>query len=207
MKLKTAHIKAALEIAPKKDVREYLNSVRVELSQDRRNVLYIATDGRAMLITWHALVGQTTEGFDLPITLPRADLAELVKSAGPDEIDLAPAGDGLVTASRGAASRTFKPFEQRYPDWRAVLPLAGDEPCEAEPWVNPMILYRVQRAFNMLDGRPATREHGAPVRYDRPKDANGAILAYEPATENAVAVVMPISQRQIKAFAAPEVPQ
>ena len=207
MKLKTAHIKAALEIAPKKDVREYLNSVRVELSQDGQNVLYITTDGHAMLTTWHTLDYYGDETDLAPVTLPRADLAEMVKGAGPDEIDLAPAGDGLVTASRGAASRTFKPFEQRYPDWRAVLPLAGGEPCEAEPWVNPMILYRVQRAFNMLDGRPATREHGAPVRYDRPKDANGAILAYEPATENAVAVVMPISQRQIKTFTTPESPQ
>lgn len=99
MQILTAHLKAVLLAAGKKDIRYYLNGVHVTKHH------LVATDGHRMHIVCH--------GGDWPhepVTIPR-DACELAVKGKTTTLDLTPSAIGPIS---------YKPLGGTYPDYTRV---------------------------------------------------------------------------------------
>lgn len=126
--LNRAAIAAHLHIAPKKDVRFYLNGVYLNPAKGH----LVSTDGSCLLLTEHA---EFKRQDTLPVILPRAELAAALKLCPKVteyfELDVAPATD-----ADKPATLTFRPsrgiqtscaaLDGRYPDYPRVIPATVD---------------------------------------------------------------------------------
>lgn len=123
MKLTIEHniLKALLLVAPKQDIRYYLNGVLVDVRA--QDVTLVSTNGAVLLavpypdnIEGDRLIGQwiiPREALEVvkPCKVGRATLPITV------EIN----ADGATTIA-GATTTTTKPIDGRYPDWRRAVP-------------------------------------------------------------------------------------
>jgi DNA polymerase-3 subunit beta len=135
MKITVQHdtIKALLLIAPKADIRYYLNGVCVDVRQGQ--VTLVATDGHRLLAVpvtaddvESAIDGQYIIPRDVldavkPVKIPRSDTLPLT-------IEIA---DARITIT-GATTATSPTVDGRFPDWRRVTPTsANNEPAQYQP--------------------------------------------------------------------------
>ena len=115
IKLETKHLKAALLMAPKKDIRYYLNSVLFRMHNGKLHT--VATNGRTMLLgrTDPMWIGEPCE---IDIIIPRETVQDAIKIAGKNRFM-----DLLVTNdSYSLGGLSFKPIEAKYPDYTRVIP-------------------------------------------------------------------------------------
>ncbi|HHA2827114.1 MULTISPECIES: hypothetical protein [Stenotrophomonas maltophilia group] len=138
-KIPSALIAAALHVAPKNDVRFYLNGVLIESHAD--GAIIVATDGHRMLVV------RTSLPWDLgKIIVPR-DACELIAKMKGD-VDFSAVGDAKrFKADRGCQAIEFAAIDGTYPDWRAVV----SKPNELKPsGFDPSVLEGVVKAAGVL---------------------------------------------------------
>jgi DNA polymerase-3 subunit beta len=139
MKLTISHdtIKALLLIAPKSDIRYYLNGVCVDVRAGL--VTLVATDGHRLLAV-PVSADNVEDARNGEFIIPR-DTLEAVKPAKYGkiaaqitiELPVMPSGSGtLQTVSvTGTTTATAQVFDNKYPDWRRVTPTsASNEPAQ-----------------------------------------------------------------------------
>jgi len=126
IKINLSVLLSALIIAPKKDVRYYLNGVFV--SVDR----VVATDGHRMFgYDLSATYQEGGDNFDNdqpiePIIIPRESIEQLNKSLTAKErrdavITIIKINDHYVLC-HGSIEIMFKPIDGKYPDYKRVIP-------------------------------------------------------------------------------------
>ena len=123
MKLTIDHaiLKALLIVAPKEDIRYYLNGVLVDVRA--QDVTLVSTNGAVLLavpysdnIECDRLIGQwiiPREALEAvkPCKVGRSSLPITIEIKAPDTITIT-----------GATTTTTKPIDGRYPDWRRAVP-------------------------------------------------------------------------------------
>ncbi len=129
-KIPSALIAAALHVAPKNDVRFYLNGVLIESHAD--GAIIVATDGHRMLVV------RTSLPWDIgKIIVPR-NACELVAKMKGDVYFCAVGDASRFKAERGGQAIEFAAVDGTYPDWRAAvskpneLKLSGFAPAVLE---------------------------------------------------------------------------
>jgi len=135
MKITISHdtIKALLLVAPKTDIRYYLNGVCVDVRQG--TVTLVATDGHRLLAVPVAAddIQSAMEG---QYIIPRETL-EAVKPVKVPRSDNLPLTIEIVDARitiTGATTATSPTIDGRFPDWRRVTPTsANNEPAQYQP--------------------------------------------------------------------------
>ncbi len=100
MQILTNHLKAVLLAAGKKDIRYYLNGVRVNKHH------LVATDGHRMHIVCHG--GDWPHD---PVTIPR-DACELAVKGKTTSLEITPTAIGPIS---------YQPVEGLYPDYTRVM--------------------------------------------------------------------------------------
>jgi hypothetical protein len=118
---------AALVFAGDRDVRFYLNGVRVEPAPNGIGTLVVATDGHRLVVMHDEAGSVAGEG----VILPRIKVAARDAKAGSGSLEF---DAGRVTLPSGA-SLPAAYMDGRYPDWRAIVPdwsVAGQA-----GWINP----------------------------------------------------------------------
>jgi len=134
MKITVQHdtVKALLLVAPKSDIRYYLNGVCVDVRNG--TVTLVSTDGHRLLAVPVAAdnVESATDG---QYIIPR-DVLDAVKpvkygkSAAPITVEIV---DARITIT-GATTATSPTVDGPFPDWRRVTPTsANNEPAQYQP--------------------------------------------------------------------------
>ncbi|QMI49722.1 hypothetical protein [Burkholderia sp. MBR-1] len=117
IELKKNHLKAALLLAPTKDVRYYLNGVHLEFTASG-DMHIVSTNGHSMFcgvvpakdVRW---TGPEKCG-PLSMIIPGDTVKSAIKGARPETVVLAPILDGRYTLG----DVLFAPVDGRFPDWR-----------------------------------------------------------------------------------------
>lgn len=132
MKITISHdtIKALLLIAPKSDIRYYLNGVCADVRDGQ--VTLVATDGHRMLAVPVA-ADNVENASDGQYIIPR-DVLDAVKPVKISRGDTLPIAIEIVDARitiTGATTATSLTRDGRFPDWRRVMPAsASNEPAQ-----------------------------------------------------------------------------
>jgi DNA polymerase-3 subunit beta len=123
MKLTIAHdtLKALLLVAPKKDIRYYLNGILIDVRAS--DVTLVATDGNVLLAVpvEEADIEERTIG-QFIIDRAMLDVIKPMKvgrASLPITLTIGP--DGACSV-QGATTASGKLVDGRYPDWRRVMP-------------------------------------------------------------------------------------
>jgi len=112
------YLKALALLAPKKDIREYLLGVHIEVKGSQ--AILVATDGSALGVLRLTLAEEfETHEFTIPLSL-------LTMITAKDEVTVAytkdEQGPGTVTLIQGDRVLSGKAVEGRFPDYRRVIP-------------------------------------------------------------------------------------
>ena len=118
--LKTNAIEAALLIAPKKDIRHYLNGVFITAGPEGGEI--VATNGH--MLYRHHVRDCTAWGGEHPrLIIPRAAAEAAVKLAKAQKLEIMPltiSDDAIPVHQLGGLQ--FEPVDGRYPDYFRVIP-------------------------------------------------------------------------------------
>ena len=127
------HVRAALIVAAKSDVRYYLNGVCFSLDPEKGRVLTIATDGHRLLVlrATSALAECEAGEFIVPRDALE-DAAKGVKAGTAINVSLDEDGRvGLTTLKRQLTTRRV---DARFPEWQRVMPYnPSGEPAQYDP--------------------------------------------------------------------------
>ena len=199
---------AALVAAAKNDVRRYLNGVHVEPLTDRVNV--IGTDGHMLFAGTYTAPGSEPAA---PFTLDRASLEALLKAWRASKIEDAEIveHDRLrATVAFGDNQQTVNLIDERFPQWRAVIPGVQLEhaPPDQSPQVNPSLLMRARQALGALTGQRTPKQaERVNIRAWYGKMANSALTITRDETDPAgLVVVMPLYQTGMATGHVPTIP-
>lgn len=176
---------ACLPFAGKKDVRYYLNGVKIEQAAGS-SLRAVATDGHAAL----ACRDEAAHGKDVPdCILPREVVEWALKSkAAAIDIEIDENGDCLAVA--GSASMTFRMIDGMFPDWRAVLPFMKDDAMPADvDFIATGLVARFDKALAKAGSRG-----GAAVRFVGGGQSRAVRVLVSNLTDgvHATGVVMPL---------------
>lgn len=177
-------LKAAATLAPKHDVRYYLQSVCIERTEQGK-VFVVATDGHALSAQWIVQDETVFEQpfqcllpFDAVKALPKAGTAELTYLPGEEE------KSARYSIKCGAGAWAGDVQEGRYPDWRRIVPrTASDEPAQFDA----DLLQRLQKAARMAYGQKGlllsvhyNGDAGTLVSAENREDWIGVIMPWKP---------------------------
>jgi len=201
-------LEAALIAAAKNDVRHYLNGVHVEPLTDKVNV--ISTDGHMLFAgTYHAPGSEPGE----PFTLDRTSLEALLKTWRASKIEDAAIveRDRLrATVAFGDNLQTINLIDERFPQWRAVIPgvQLQHAPADESPQVNPSLLVRARQALGALTGqRTAKQAERVAIRTWYGNQANSALTITRDESEpTGLVIVMPLNQTGVAGKHVPTIP-
>lgn len=114
IELRTGYLAAVLIAAAKRDIRDYLNGVFVEVNKE--GVVYIvSTDGYRLNVAKQVM--PTPPGEETSVIIPRDQVENVLKiTPKKQEVIL------LDTESNTLGGIAFIPVEGRFPSWRQVLP-------------------------------------------------------------------------------------
>jgi DNA polymerase-3 subunit beta len=168
-------IKALLVIAAKKDTRDYLNSVCIDVRES--DAVAVVTDGHKLL----AVALTATD--DAPALVPgqyiiRREALEGVKAVlkRPITVTIDPT-TRTATIDNGSNFLTHSPFmDDKYPDWRKVVPLTVSG---AVSQFNADYIGAFGKVHKLLGGAysPAIQHNGdAAARVILPGDAIGVLM-------------------------------
>lgn len=169
----TEKLKAALNCAPKNDMRFYLNGVHIEATP--AHCYIVATDGACMYCCYDT--GAVLPSEPLSLILPRDKVELIVKNKVKKTIFIVHDDNSIE-----AGGMRFKPVDGRFPDWRRVIPRPESVDVDGRAaQFRPDILSRCAKA---LGGTPV-------LRYDKQDDSYPAVMTGSlPKTE--VCVIMPL---------------
>ena len=121
----TLAIKICLKVAPKNDVRYFLNGVHFDCSED--HIHLVATDGHRLVWLKFGYAVGDQGGVDVPSTfvLRRHDLEVILKAMGTtkglnEPITINVKDDGEYSATDGDLGISGKIIDGKYPDWRKI---------------------------------------------------------------------------------------
>jgi DNA polymerase III sliding clamp (beta) subunit (PCNA family) len=168
-------IKALLVIAAKKDTRDYLNSVCIDVRES--DAVAVVTDGHKLL----AVALTATD--DAPALVPgqyiiRREALEGVKAVlkRPITVTIDPT-TRTATIDNGSNFLTHSPFmDDKYPDWRKVVPLTVSGEVAQ---FNADYIGAFGKVYKLLGGAysPAIQHNGdAAARVILPGDAVGVLM-------------------------------
>ncbi|EPS1221635.1 hypothetical protein ACVBR5_000861 [Burkholderia cenocepacia] len=114
-------LKAVQIIAPKNDIRYFMNGVLVEAREKETRL--VATDGHRLVVYRIECNNEVPAGESISIIVPNAviDRLKLGKET-PDEVTFESADDGRMFISHDDIRVTFKPIEGNFPNYRKVTP-------------------------------------------------------------------------------------
>lgn len=145
------HLRAALHLAGKNDLRAHICSVLVELHPDAPYI--IATDGVIIGVFRSYYSNTDTPPTGTTINIPRESLEKLPKG---DEVTIATA-DSAISLLCGNVSTTHKDAG-KYPDWRRVLPRAAKIARGTAVTIDPALITRAEKAVHTFLGlKPSVR--------------------------------------------------
>lgn len=183
--LNRAAIAAHLCIAPKTDIRRYLNGVFLDTSTGR----LVSTDGSCMLITGHQELKRDAPTVILPRDALVAALKLCPKKADSFEIDAEPATDDngahlTIRPAPGTATQC-RAYDARYPDYARVVPLKVDNVAGN---YDPALVATVGAALQTLEGRKTQQQ----VRLYQNGPNNAAWARLDGGNVPHLAVIMPV---------------
>ncbi len=167
-------IKALLVIAAKKDIRDYLNSVCIDVRES--DAVAVVTDGHKLL----ALPLTATD--DAPALVPgqyiiRREALEGVKAVLKRPITVTIDPTTRTATIDSGSTVTSSPFmDNKYPDWRKVVPLTVSG---AVSQFNADYIGAFGKVHKLLGGKysPSIRHNGdAAARVILPGDAVGVLM-------------------------------
>ena len=180
MKITIQHdtIRALLLIAPKSDIRYYLQGVCVDVRNGQ--VTLVATDGHRLLAV-PVPADNVESATDGQYIIPRDVLdavkpAKYGKQAAPITIEIV---DARITIT-GATTATSPTTDGRFPDWRRVTPSsANNEPAQYQP--------EYIASFGKIGELFGGKNVKCVIHYN----GNGAALVTFPTSES-IGVIMPL---------------
>jgi len=165
-----AQFKAHLQIAPKSDLRHYLNSLCFEICANG-DALLVSTDGVMLLVTKLPPLF-TGDAFETPqcIKIPREAVERAILNVK-GELCLTPTHLGNVQ---------FEQAEGSYPDWRRIIPKQENESAGLN--YNPLLLAKMKKAFMYLKAGETQMfgvkgHHGMAVFTAKDTDAIGIVMS------------------------------
>lgn len=176
-------LRAVALMAPKDEIRYYLNGVLLEITPD--GVIYVATNGHA-LIAFRDERPENDEPYaPAQIIVPR-DVARSVKPLNRHVERVTLQHDGLAMATLSnlkGADLSFKPIDGKYPDWRRVVPKEcdGTKGC-----YNPELL----ATFSAIARELANNRDAIPVVTVAQNGTGCALVKWSDA-DNYIGAVMP----------------
>lgn len=179
MLIPTHKLKAALLCAATKDVRFYINGVRVEYD-GAGELLLIATDGRA------AFVGRLTVESDVPafaLTIPR-DAVKTACAARTSMVELK-----VAEGAHQLGAVVFEPINGHYPDWRQVIPLQHD--ADTRVYYDWALLDRARAALALWHN---AKNCTPTIVRQNPNDGPGVATAID---DTALVVIMPLRPERL----------
>lgn len=166
--LPTAALAAVAPFMAARDVRYYLNGLRIEI--DEQTVRCIATDGHALAVC--RVTQPTASHVRAAVILPSSLVAKLIKHKGVDvELSVVPVTSSTqrVDAFVQGAMYSEPAVEGRYPEWQAVFSQMGDETDGRSVMLMPELLDKAvksakvfKRSLIELRGQPVER---APMQF------------------------------------------
>ena len=145
-------VQALLKIAPKKDIRYYLNGALLEVNGD--GAWLVATDGHVLLA---GLVTGNIETREQGRWIIPRDALEIAAKRKKYAV-------ALVVGDRcSLGGLPFEPVDGIYPDWRRVIGSPCDHRAHDWPQFNPELLCRVHDAGKLYDG--VTKAAAAAMSY------------------------------------------
>ena len=137
-------VQALLKIAPKKDIRYYLNGALLEVNGE--GAWLVATDGPVMLV---GLVTGNIEMREQGRWIVPRDILELATATKAKKFFIEVRG----AAPNGYINNLpFEPVDGIYPDWRHVIGSPCDHRAHDWPQFNPELLCRVHDAGKLYEG-------------------------------------------------------
>ena len=175
------HIKAALVVSPKADVRYYLNGFLLEVGAGPAGTyaLIVATDGHRLTCS-HA--GTIEPMPAAQIIVPRALAESVVKhklpKSAPSDVTLRVyEGDKLEFTMPDGATYGGKAIEGRYPDWRRVTrQKKGNGKASG---IDPRYYGAMHDYFSTLRDFKVTESVGLPISVDYQVEAAGTYAVEE----------------------------
>jgi len=194
IKIPTKILAAAVSMAPKKDVRYYLNTVLIELVKDGTTFV-VSTDGSALFaarLPRDHIESIESIGHSRTLMIPR-DVAEAAAKTRAGCVTLRIADTGTEhSLTTGAVEHKFTQEDGRFPDWRRVIP--ATEPTGAGAHLDARRSYAAAMAVDLAEGYPKKLQ-GWIGRWDWRGPDNAAV--YVGASGENIAVVMPIRSRTL----------
>ena len=155
-------VQALLKIAPKKDVRYYLNGALLEVNGV--GAWLVATDGHVMLA---GLVTGNIEMREQGRWIIPRDALEIAAKLKKYAVTL------VVGDRCSLGGLPFVPVDGNYPDWRRVIGSPCDHRAHDWPQFNPELLHRVHDAGKLYEG--ITKAAAAAMSY---LCSDGSMLHY-----------------------------
>lgn len=182
--IETHKLTAAVPLAAVKDIRYYLNGVHLEVTASG-HVHIVSTNGHGLFagkIEDPIWTGEPVPG-GFTITIP-LDAIKTAAKAKTKYLTLTDLGNGRYSLG----DVMFTPIEGRYPDWRRVAKLMGDETSVSQ--FNPVYLVECNKALRIWCNGKATFNAYVHHRGDHA----GAITGHD---ETAFCILMPISEHTV----------
>ncbi|AJX62036.1 DNA polymerase III subunit beta family protein [Burkholderia pseudomallei] len=178
-------LKAVQLIAPRDDIRYYLNGVMVEAREKETRL--VATDGHRLVVYRIECNNEVPAGESISIIVPNAviDRLKLSKDA-PDAVTFESADAGRMFFSHDDIRVTFTPVDANFPNYRKVIP----ETVSGKPGhYKPAYLFDFQKIGAALKRKRSTRDI-LPILYQN-GETSAAIVQLE-GDDAFIGVVMPI---------------
>ncbi|WP_042299007.1 DNA polymerase III subunit beta [Paraburkholderia kururiensis] len=113
--------KALQIIAPRDDIRYYLNGVYVEAKAGETRL--VATDGHRLAVYRIECNNDVPDGQAVSLIVPNSVIERLrVSRTSPDEVEIGWLDDGRAYVSHDDVRIAFTPTEGKFPDYRKVIP-------------------------------------------------------------------------------------
>lgn len=184
---------ALLPLASKKDIRVYLNGIKVEIHPDGATY-FVATDGHALGVLRHDLCStapKTDDGAPIEFIVPREFIEKLSVSKSMPELTFTVKDEKLgssdwhnITMIDGATTHQQSILKYTFPRWRVVMPSAQNSGEAVQ--IDPELLYRFTKVAKLL-GRKAP---GQCIRVWHNGNAGARVTIV--GAENFVGIIMPL---------------
>ncbi len=189
--LKTNALEAAALIAPKKDVRYYLNGVFLSAGPEGGEI--VATNGHMLYL--HRVNDCTAWGGEHPrVIIPLDTIGAAVKIAKAQKMDkIAFTYHDEATPFYMLGGVRFDPVDGRYPDYWRIIP-AGLRFAQHAKTFNTEYLRQMHKALLVGAGHGTGAKgliNNPLYQYDKEKDTEGASVFTIGAAEN-LGLIMPI---------------
>ncbi len=166
-------LKASLECAGKKDIRNYLNGVFIDLINEDE-LVYCGTDGHILFAAKAKLEITSGNPAGTSLIIPRTVIEAALKGVKSQTVELASIHEGSYRLNQ----TIFYPVDGKFPDYQRVIPqsVSGEKAV-----FMPELLVRGSKAINLAVGGRGDLQHNG---------SSAAVMTSS--SESVIVVVMPM---------------